>query len=341
MRKIKVKYNPFRRLQMAIHSQKRTKNNISLGAIATIMASLSFTLMSACAKALEPISSEEMTFFRGFVGLVFIPLLSYQGKELFFTGKYKFMLALRGLFGSVALFFYFLSIEGLTLGDSQILSQLSAFFMCVLSPLFLKEKLPKETLPGLIAIAFGTFCVVQIWNFEAFNIYAFYGIGGGFFSAAAYIVISMLAERDFKSNTEIVFYFQIFSIVIGAILMEDKFIMPYGIQWIEIIGLGLFALLAQICMTWAFQHMNSLVVSFLMYSEILFHTLFGWYFWDEVLPWTSWAGGVLIVIGSIMLLVFKPNGVANDTHHYEEQKTRTVREKECNKQSLGVRKAVR
>lgn len=67
--------------------------------------------------------------------------------------------------------------------------------MCILSPIFLKEKLPKEAIPGLVVIALGTLCVVQIWNFDSFNVYALFGIGGGFFSAAAYIVISMLAER--------------------------------------------------------------------------------------------------------------------------------------------------
>lgn len=91
------------------------------------------------------------------------------------------MLSLRGFFGSAALLFYFLSIEGMTLGDSQILSQLAAFFMCILSPIFLKEKLPKEAIPGLVVIALGTLCVVQIWNFDSFNVYALFGIGGGFF----------------------------------------------------------------------------------------------------------------------------------------------------------------
>lgn len=136
------------------------------------------------------------------------PLL--QTKEHFFSGKHKCMLCLRGLFGSIALFFYFLSIEGLTLGDSQILSQLAAFFMCLLSPIFLKEKLPRQAIPGMLSIAIGTLCVVQIWNFNAFNMYTLFGIGGGFFSAAAYVVISCLAEKGFRSNTEIVFLFSDF-----------------------------------------------------------------------------------------------------------------------------------
>lgn len=224
----------------------------------------------------------------------------------------------------------------MTLGDSQILSQLAAFFMCILSPIFLKEKLPKEAIPGLVVIALGTLCVVQIWNFDSFNVYALFGIGGGFFSAAAYIVISMLAERDFKSNTEIVFYFQIFSIAVGAALMKGSFTMPEGIQWVWLIGLGLFALSAQMFMTWAFQHVNSLIVSFLMYSEILFHVLFGWYFWDEILTWASWLGGTLIVLGSIMLMVFKPKSIDNDTHHHEDRIPKQKRKEERSAENIAL-----
>lgn len=208
--------------------------------------------------------------------------------------------------------------------------------MCILSPIFLKEKLPKEAIPGLVVIALGTLCVVQIWNFDSFNVYALFGIGGGFFSAAAYIVISMLAERDFKSNTEIVFYFQIFSIAVGAALMKGSFTMPEGIQWVWLIGLGLFALSAQMFMTWAFQHVNSLIVSFLMYSEILFHVLFGWYFWDEILTWASWLGGTLIVLGSIMLMVFKPKSIDNDTHHHEDRIPKQKRKEERSAENIAL-----
>ena len=321
MEKKAVVYQPFRRLKMAFKSRKRKKSSIVMGVVTTLLASLSFTFMSACAKWLPDMPSGEMTLFRGIVGLLFIPILCLQTKEHFFSGKHMGLLCLRGLFGSIALFFYFLSIEGLTLGDSQILSQLAAFFMCILSPLFLKEKLPRQAIPGMAAIAAGTLCVVQIWNFQDFNVYTLYGIGGGFFSAAAYIVISYLAEKGFKSNTEIVFYFQIFSILVGLSMMgKEDWIWPEGFDWCFVVGLGLFALSAQMFMTWAFQHVNSLIVSFLMYSEILFHVIFGWLFWNEIMAWASWIGGAMIIAGSIMLMVFKPKGMHKDTHHYEKGK---------------------
>ena len=53
-----------------------------------------------------------------------------------------------------------------------------------------------------------------------------------------------------------------------------------------------------------------------MYSEILFHVIFGWAFWDEIMAPASWLGGALIVAGSIMLMVFKPKGINQDTHHH-------------------------
>lgn len=116
MEQPRVIYQPFKRLKMALRSKKRKRSSITMGVVTTILASLSFTFMSACAKWLPEMPSGEMTLFRGIVGLFFIPLLCLQTKEHFFSGKHKCMLCLRGLFGSIALFFYFLSIEGLTLG---------------------------------------------------------------------------------------------------------------------------------------------------------------------------------------------------------------------------------
>jgi len=275
------------------------------GVLASLGCALAFTVMSICARKLAPMSPGELTFLRGLVGLVFIPLMCLVTGERFFTGTHKGTLILRGLFGSAGLFFYFLSIEGLTLGDGQILCQLAAFFMGILTPLFLKERLPREALPGMASIAAGTMIVVQIWNYSAFDIYALWGIMGAFCCACAYIAINRLAEEGFHENAEIVFYFQVFGVLLGLFLAGSDLIMPRGVQWIWVLGMGLSALLAQMLMTWAFQQINGMIVSFVLYTEILFHAVAGWILWDEVMPATSWIGGILIVLGSVLLMIQK------------------------------------
>ena len=100
MEKKDVYYQPFRRLQMALRSTKRDKSSITMGVITTILASLSFTFMSACAKWLLDMPSGEMTLFRGIVGLFFIPILCMQTKEHFFRTSINVCFAFAGFLGA-------------------------------------------------------------------------------------------------------------------------------------------------------------------------------------------------------------------------------------------------
>lgn len=86
--------------------------------------------------------------------------------------------------------------------------------------------------------------------------------------------------------------------------MQD-FTLPVGVDWLWLFGMGFFALAAQMLMTWAFQHMNSVLVSFLMYLEIPLHIGMGWLLWGEVLPPSSLIGGLCIVAGTMLLTIKK------------------------------------
>lgn len=171
-------------------------NRVALGVTAAVGASLAFTFMNVFVKLMPHIDSAELTFFRGVVGLLLLPLLSWRRGIPFFTGQNKGLLTLRGLFGSLGLYSFFLSIQGLTLGDAQILAQMASFFLCFLSPLFLSEAFPRGAVPALAIIAAGALTVVQIWNFDSFNVYALAGLAGAFFSASAYVAISGWLKRE-------------------------------------------------------------------------------------------------------------------------------------------------
>lgn len=288
--------------EWAAEKQKSGRRMI-LGAAAAVGSCLACTFADMFIKWLPAVSSGELTFFRGVFGVLFLLGWSLKTKERIIGGGHKTLLCLRGLLGGLGLYFFILSVQGLTLGDCQILAQLSAFFMCLLSPIFLKEKLPRKAVPGLFAIAAGTLCVLQVWNFSSFNVYSLYGLLGAFFSAAAYVVIGKLAEKGMMGSREIVLYFQMFCIFLGWLLMDGEFSMPSGTEWLWIAGMSFFALVSQVLVTWAFQHMNSVVVSFLLYFELLFHIFFGWAVWDEILSLSSVTGGLMIMAGSALLIL--------------------------------------
>lgn len=274
-----------------------------IGILAAIGAAAFFTMMDVFVRFLGHMDTGEITFWRGLLGLLLLPLLARKVAMPVFSGKHRIILHLRGIFGGAGIFLFFLSLKGLTLGDAEILAQLAAFFMCFLSPIFLKGKLSPAVIPGLLIITVGTAFVIQIWNFESFNEYALLGIVSAFFSACAYIAIGMLTDRGGHSGIEIVFYFQLYSMIIGAAMMPAHFLWPTGFDWVWIFGMSAAALFAQMMLTWACQHVHSLIVSFAMYTGILFHVLCGWLFWGELLTIWSWIGGALIIVGSGALLL--------------------------------------
>lgn len=121
--------------------------------------------------------------------------------------------------------------------------QLSAFFMCILSPIFLHTTPSGKVLPWLITIAAGAAVVLQVWNFQAFNGYALLGVISSFCTASAYTCIGRLTEKGGHSGAEIVFYFQIYSMIGGALLMASHMVMPSGVDWVWIFFMSLSALL--------------------------------------------------------------------------------------------------
>lgn len=278
------------------------KGQMTAGILASILAALLFTAMDVSAKALGHLGMGEITFIRGLAGLLFIPLIARGEGRPVFSGRDRLLLHLRGLMGGFGILLFFYSLPGLTLGDAEILVQLSAFFMCILSPIFLKTKLPGKVVLWLFVIALGAAIVLRIWNFQAFNRYALLGVLSSFCSACAYTCIGKLTEKGGHSGAELVFYFQVYSMVGGAVLMVGHMVMPLGWDWAWILLLSLSALFAQVALTWGCTHIPPVIVTFAMYTGLLFHILAGWALWGEKLTAFSWIGGAVIVAGSAMLL---------------------------------------
>jgi drug/metabolite transporter (DMT)-like permease len=275
---------------------------MTAGILASILAALLFTAMDVSAKALGHLGMGEITFIRGLAGLLFIPLIARGEGMPLFSGKDRGLLHLRGLMGAFGILLFFYSLPGLTLGDAEILVQLSAFFMCILSPIFLKTRLPGKVIIWLFVIAAGAAIVLRIWNFQAFNGYAVLGVISSFCSACAYTCIGKLTEKGGHSGAELVFYFQVYSMAGGALLMTGHMVMPLGGDWAWILLLSFSALFAQVALTWGCTHIPPVIVTFAMYTGLLFHILAGWALWGENLTVYSWIGGAVIVLGSVMLL---------------------------------------
>lgn len=92
------------------------------------------------------------------------------------------------------------------------------------------------------------------------------------------------------------------SAVLSAIWTGSSFTMPEGFQWLLLVGIALFSTFGQFLMTLAYRMDHAPVVAAASYASVIFSIAYGYIFWQEVPTYSTFAGGALIILGSIILI---------------------------------------
>lgn len=278
---------------------------LNKGLVFAMGSSLMFSIMNVFVKELsKTMGTGEIIFVRSFIGVVII-LLIMRSCDIHFSHKDIPTLFFRGIVGGTSMFFLFMAIAGMHLGDVAILQQLSAFFVLIISFVYLKEKLPTEAIMPLIVIVGGTCLILRPWEYNSFSIFAVFVIISAFLGAVAYTTIHKLFESGGHNSWEIVFYFLFCSMIVGIISMYNDARMPTTYEAVLLVSIGITSLLAQAMMTQAYGLANQILVSFIMYLGVFLNAIWGYVFFDEVMNTLSIVGGVLIIGGSLYLTVSK------------------------------------
>ncbi|WP_373036444.1 DMT family transporter [Sulfurimonas sp.] len=286
--------------------------NLNNGVKYMLIASFSFAIMGAFVKlASEHMSSLEVVFFRNLFGVVLIGYTVYKTPMMHKGGK-PFLLFFRGLMGFSALLAYFYNIANIPLGDAVTFSKTAPIFTAIFAWAFLKEKL---SLSAWLAVFIGFGGIVLITQPSAigFTKYDLLGIFSGVGAALAYTSVREL--RSYYDTRAIVLSFTLvgtigplFLFVLSEYIqvssldfMLGEFVMPKGVVWLYVIGLGLLGTLSQYYMTKAYGETKAGIVGAVSYTNIVFAILVGLFLGDSLPNLITASGIVLIVIAGIMV----------------------------------------
>ncbi|MFC2073668.1 DMT family transporter [Campylobacterota bacterium] len=290
-------------------------SSMDRGVLYMLFASFLFAVMGAFAKDLSAsMSSLEVVFFRNVFG-VFLIGITVMKSPLVQKGGRPFLLFFRGLMGFLALLAFFYNIAHISLADAMTFSKTSPIFTAFFAYLFLKEKM---SIYGWIALLIGFVGIVLITQPEGLLLKKtdILGIFSGIGAALAYTSVREL--RNYYDTRAIVLSFMtlgtvgpILLLMIGPYIdvkeldfMFAEFTMPQGEQWLSILGLGLFATMAQIYMTKAYGVTQAGVVGAASYSNIVFAIIIG-LFMGDALPNISTSFGILAIFLAGLLVVKK------------------------------------
>ena len=276
-----------------------------------LIASISFAFMGAFAKlASQHISSLEVVFFRSLFGVIIIGYAIYK-KPMTHKGGKPFLLLFRGTMGFTALLAYFYNIQNIPLGDAVTFSKTAPIFTAIFASLFLKEKLPSSAWLAVF-IGFGGILLITQPNLGITK-YDLLGIFSGVGAALAYTSVREL--KKYYDTRAIVLSFTAIGTIGPIILfiissfihvdsldfMLSEFVMPSGVVWFYIVGLGLLGTLSQVFMTKAYGETKAGIVGAVSYTNIVFAILLGIFLGDALPDLLTLSGIILIVIAGIMV----------------------------------------
>lgn len=277
-----------------------------------LLASFMFAIMGAFAKlASEHMSSLEVVFFRNLFGVVLIGFTIYKNPMKQIGGK-PFLLFFRGLMGFSALLAYFYNIANIPLGDAVTYSKTAPIFTAIFAWAFLSEKL---SLSAWVAVFLGFCGIVLIAQPDAigFTKYDLLGIFSGVGAALAYTSIREL--RKYYDTRVIVLSFTLVG-TLGPILlfvisefvhmpsldfMLGEFVMPSGVVWLYVIGLGVLGTLSQYYMTKAYGETKAGIVGAVSYTNIVFAIFVGVLLGDSLPTLLTTLGILFVVAAGIMV----------------------------------------
>ena len=279
-----------------------------------VLATVLFAGMGVCVKqASHEVTTAEVVFFRGFIGTLMIGALAWRHKLPLRTEvpRQHFW---RSVAGVSALSLWFYTIGHLPLATAVTLNYMSSVWMGVFLIALqlwrrwrqvpyrsIEPALLVAVLVGFIGVALVLRPTIQRDQWLA----GLLGLISGGLSAWAYLQVASLG-RSGEPEHRVVFYFSVFGTLAGLALMgivhaanTQPWVMPSAPTWGWLLGIGVFATLAQLAMTRAYAQGQPLAMASLQYLGIVHAFVLGVAIFGDPVHLLSIVGAGLIIAAGI------------------------------------------
>jgi len=276
--------------------------NIIISSFAIILASIFFVINDAIINYLAPLDIKFYHFiFYGTPAFVSVPLyFFYTGKlnkKMYSTNYY--IPLIRSFSLAPLPFFTFISLKNMSLPEFTTINMSAPIFGGILSIIFLKDKFNFYILTSLFFGFVGVLFVIQP-GFETFNIYFLLTLFSSFL-----IAINSFVTNKYNHVTSSIGYFIYGGIIVHVVSLAMFIYDPLTISlynFFLITVASIFINSAIFLMVFAFQFSQKYYASVfcLIYTQILWTSIIGLIFFNELLNNLAFFGAFIIVLSGII-----------------------------------------
>ncbi|MBT3143467.1 MULTISPECIES: DMT family transporter [Roseobacteraceae] len=273
---------------------------------------LTAPLLDVAAKlASDSVPVGQITAARFFVQCALMaPFVWIMGLSLRVAREHWLALVLRAVFLFVATFCFIAAIRVMPLADALAIVFVAPFIVLLVGRFYLGEDVGPRRVGAAIVGFVGVLFVIQP-SFAAFGTLALFPLGTAV-AFALYILVTRGLSRKMHPVT-----LQLYTGLIASLFCIPVMILaqgsgselldpvwPVGVVWLWLFGVGFFATLSHMMMTYALSLAPSATLAPLQYLELPVATLFGYLVFRDF-PNTLSLTGIAIIIGAGLYMIHR------------------------------------
>jgi drug/metabolite transporter (DMT)-like permease len=271
-----------------------------IGVVLMLGAAASFAAFSILVKLIGPgIPIFQIAFFRGVVAFAMLFGFLKLSRRPISTGVNRRDLVIRSLLGFCGLISYVYALNHIELGLAAALNQSSPIFVALFAFLILRERTGWR-IASLAVVGFSGAALVVSPDLSTVNGHAFVGLLSAVLSGLAYVWVRKLRTTD-RPETIVLYFSGVVSLLALPVALYQGWVWPSVEQWAGLLGLGIFSLSGQLCLTWSYRLGRASVVSPLLYVSVLISLLVGFAVWGEWPVASALFGAGLLILSSVAI----------------------------------------
>lgn len=238
-----------------------------------------------------------------------LPVVLLMGLPLRVTPGVGLRLMLRALFLILSTYSFVAALSFMAMADALAIAFLEPFILLILGHFLFGDAVGPRRIAACGVGFLGALLVIQP-SFAAFGLRALWPLG-----TAVFFAFYMLSTRAISTRLHPV-TMQLHTALAGCLLLLPVMVvmdgsgtsfdprMPQGYAWLWLFGMGFWASVSHMCMTYALKFAPAATLGPLHYSEIVVSVLLGYLVFGDFPNAVAWAG-IAIIVGSGLYIIWR------------------------------------
>lgn len=267
------------------------------GSLVLILAAFGFSLMVALIKvAGERLPVTQILFVRQLgMAIMLLPAILMHFPGVLKTERLGLQFLRIGL-ALVAMLGGFTAIINMPLADAVAIGFAKSFFVTIFAVIVLKETVGIYRWSAVAVGFLGVLIMVRPGT-EGFSIYGAMAISGAAAAGLVMVVIRLLSRTE-SSKTILAYQ----ALGVGLVMLIPaviNWVPPTPKEWAVLAGIAFVSYFAQKANIYAFTYGEASFLASLDYVRLIYATLLGWLFFQQLPSLSTWVGSGIIVLASI------------------------------------------